>query len=53
VIGPLWAGAVIDINMFFPFITGAFIMLLGFLASLIYLRKESLSKAEPVIEATD
>jgi DHA1 family multidrug resistance protein-like MFS transporter len=53
VIGPLWAGAVIDINMFFPFITGAFIMLLGFLASLIYLQKESFSKAEPVIEATD
>ena len=53
VIGPLWAGAVIDINMFYPFITGAAIMLLGFIASLIYLREESSPKAEPVIEATD
>jgi DHA1 family multidrug resistance protein-like MFS transporter len=53
VIGPLWAGAVIDINMFFPFITGAAVMMLGFVASLIYLRDESSSKAGPVIEATD
>jgi DHA1 family multidrug resistance protein-like MFS transporter len=53
VIGPLWAGAVIDINLFFPFITGAAVMLLGFIGSLVYLREESSLKAEPVIEATD
>jgi DHA1 family multidrug resistance protein-like MFS transporter len=40
VIGPLWAGMVIDINLYFPFITGAIVMLLGFIASLIYLRSD-------------
>ena len=53
VIGPLWAGVVIDINLFFPFITGAIMMLIGFVASLIYLRDERASKTEPVIGATD
>jgi MFS transporter, DHA1 family, multidrug resistance protein len=41
VIGPLWAGVVIDINLYFPFITGAAVMLIGFLASLVYLKRES------------
>ncbi len=40
VIGPMWAGIVIDIDLSFPFITGAAIMLIGFLASLVYLRRE-------------
>lgn len=39
VIGPIWAGVVIDIDLFFPFITGAAVMLIGFIASLIYLRR--------------
>jgi len=41
VVGPLWAGVVIDINLYYPFITGAAIMLLGFIASLIYLRSDT------------
>jgi len=53
VIGPLWAGVVIDINMFYPFITGAAVMLLSFIASLVFLRNEVSSKTEPVLEATD
>jgi DHA1 family multidrug resistance protein-like MFS transporter len=53
VIGPLWAGVVIDIHLFFPFITGAIIMLIGFVASLVFLRTETASKTEPVIGATD
>jgi DHA1 family multidrug resistance protein-like MFS transporter len=53
VIGPLWAGVVIDVNLYFPFITGAIIMLLGFFASLMFLRDEPASKTEPVIGATD
>ena len=40
VIGPMWAGIVIDIDLSFPFITGAAIMLIGFIASLVYLRRE-------------
>lgn len=53
VVGPLWAGLVIDVNLYFPFITGAIVMLLGFLASLMFLRDEPASKTEPVIGATD
>jgi len=54
VIGPLWAGIVIDVNLFFPFITGAIIMLIGYIASLIFLRTEtSPSKTEPSVVTTD
>jgi DHA1 family multidrug resistance protein-like MFS transporter len=54
VIGPLWAGIVIDVNLFFPFITGAIIMLIGYIASLIFLRTEtSPSKTEPIVVTTD
>ena len=52
-IGPLWTGVVIDISIHFPFITGTIIMLIGFFASMVYLRKESASKAEPAMEASD
>ena len=40
IIGPIWAGTVLDINLNYPYMTGAFIMLLGFVAALIFLRKE-------------
>ena len=53
VIGPLWAGVVIDINLYFPFITGAIIMLIGFIASLIYLKETPLTKSTPAIESAD
>ena len=53
VVGPLWAGAVIDINLFFPFITGAAVMLMGFIASLIYLKDTSSTTAKPAIESAD
>ena len=44
VIGPIWAGVVIDVNLFLPFITGAIVMLIGFIASLVYLRGEAPAK---------
>jgi len=44
VVGPLWAGVVIDIDLYFPFITGAIVMLIGFIASLVYLRSDTSSK---------
>jgi len=53
VIGPLWAGVVIDINLYFPFITGAIIMLIGFIASLIYLKETPLTTSTPAIESAD
>ena len=53
VVGPLWAGAIIDINIHFPFITGAILMLIGLVASMIYLRNEIPSESKPAMEATD
>jgi len=41
IIGPLWAGNVLDINLNYPFITGAAIMLFAFIASLFFLPKET------------
>lgn len=38
IIGPIWAGTVIDINLGYLFITGAIIMLLAFVASLFFLQ---------------
>ncbi len=42
VVGPLWAGAALDLNINFPFMTGALVVLIGFVASIFYLS----SKAE-------
>ena len=49
VIGPLWAGVVLDMNINFPFITGATVMLIGFAASLYYLSKETKPIEKPAI----
>ncbi|MFZ5910773.1 MAG: hypothetical protein ACOYYU_12230 [Chloroflexota bacterium] len=37
VFGPLLAGYLLDINLSFPYMTGALLMLVGFIASLVYL----------------
>ncbi len=48
IIGPLWAGSVLDMNINYPFITGAIIMLIGFVASLKYLPADNPVKLETV-----
>lgn len=48
VIGPLWAGAVLDMNIKLPFITGAVVMLIGFVMSLYYLSGEPQAVNAPV-----
>jgi DHA1 family multidrug resistance protein-like MFS transporter len=48
VIGPLWAGAALDMNIKFPFITGAVVMLIGFVMSLNYLSNEPQAVNAPV-----
>jgi len=48
VIGPLWAGAALDMNLKFPFITGALAMLVGFVISLYYLSSETKAVKAPV-----
>jgi len=44
VVGPLWAGKALDLNLSFPFITGSVIMLIGFAASLFFLPRSQPEK---------
>jgi len=37
IVGPLWAGMALDLNLNFPYVTGAVIMLIGFVACLYFL----------------
>ena len=39
IVGPLWAGFAFDLNLNFPYLTGGLIMLLGFIASVFWLRE--------------
>lgn len=39
IVGPILAGIMLDIHYNYPYMTGSFIMALGFIASLIFLRK--------------
>jgi DHA1 family multidrug resistance protein-like MFS transporter len=41
ILGPLWAGNALDIDLHYPFMTGAAIMLIAFVASLFFLPKET------------
>ena len=36
--GPLWAGFVFDLNLIYPYISGAVTMLIGFIISLVWLK---------------
>jgi len=40
IVGPIWAGTALDINLTYPYITGAIIMGIGFIAAMFFLRKE-------------
>ncbi len=50
--GPAWAGFVFVIQMGYPYLSGALIMLSGFLLSLGWLKEEPHVK-EQVVSATD
>jgi len=51
VVGPLWAGALIDLNVILPYLSGAAIMLLIYLASLVWLKpaERSVQPLEPAV----
>ncbi len=54
VVGPLWAGKALDLNLSFPFMTGSLIMLIGFVASLFFLPRETVRKDSPLeAQSTD
>jgi DHA1 family multidrug resistance protein-like MFS transporter len=49
IIGPMWAGFVYDINLTYPYYSGAVIMLIGFVMSLVWLKGEAPKRqAKPV-----
>ena len=41
VVGPIWAGFIFDVNVRYPYISGAAIMFVGFLVSLVWVSQES------------
>ncbi|MBN1976898.1 MAG: MFS transporter [Anaerolineae bacterium] len=45
IVGPLWAGFIFDVNVSYPYISGAAVMFVGFLISLAWVRQ---SKEEPI-----
>jgi len=36
IVGPIWAGVVFDINFDYPYLSGAVVMFVGFLISLVW-----------------
>jgi DHA1 family multidrug resistance protein-like MFS transporter len=48
IVGPLWAGNVLDLNLSYPFVTGAIIMLVAGVASMFYLSHKPNAAAETV-----
>jgi MFS transporter, DHA1 family, multidrug resistance protein len=49
VIGPLWAGTAFDLQINFPYYSGAIVLLVGFLASLMWLNKYMVVESAPVV----
>lgn len=48
IVGPLWAGNVLDLNLSYPFLTGAIIMLAAGVASLFYLSDKQKEASETI-----
>ena len=46
VVGPTWAGFAFDLNYNLPYISGAVIMFIGFLVSLVWVRQEEKSPVQ-------
>ena len=46
IVGPLWAGYSLDLNLFYPYLTGAILMLIGFAACLFFMRPAP--EAQPI-----
>jgi DHA1 family multidrug resistance protein-like MFS transporter len=53
IVGPLWAGSIFDVNARYPYLSGAAIMFIGFLISLVWVsqgEKESSAALESLAE---
>jgi DHA1 family multidrug resistance protein-like MFS transporter len=47
IVGPLWAGVVYDFDINLPYLSGAFIMLTGFVIAMLWLRNETILADSP------
>ena len=50
IVGPIWAGSLFDVNMGFPYLSGAVVMLMGFFMTLFWLHEP---ESEPEAEGGD
>lgn len=52
IVGPVWAGFAFDFNINLPYISGAIVMLIGFLASMTWMTKERSPSMDQEVPAT-
>jgi DHA1 family multidrug resistance protein-like MFS transporter len=52
VVGPIWAGFTFDLDYHYPYMSGAAIMLVGFLASLVWMPGGKVTDSGPTAQAT-
>ena len=46
IVGPIWAGFIFDVNVNYPYLSGAAVMFLGFLVSLIWVSQREIVRSE-------
>ena len=50
IIGPIWAGFIFDVNLNYPYLSGAIFMLVGFVLSLRWMKSKSVASLQPTEE---
>jgi len=50
IVGPIWAGFIFDINLNYPYLSGAIFMLVGFVLSLKWMKSKSMNFLQPTEE---
>jgi MFS transporter, DHA1 family, multidrug resistance protein len=56
IVGPIWAGFIFDVNFDYPYLSGAAILFIGFLISLVWVtqgRKETAGETQPSLGRTE
>ncbi len=51
IVGPLWAGSMLDINVVFPYLSGSIVFILLFAASMIWLKRPVSGSEQPNVAA--
>ena len=50
IVGPIWAGFIFDVNLNYPYLSGAIFMLVGFVFSLRWMKSKSMDSLQPAEE---